>query len=189
MAGPMGSRCLGERIDFLPWLSEVMQVIASLEHGHQAAVDVPCGTCQLCCQRTRVPVTEEEAQDPDLKAVRDDTGWIIPKVGIDCIHLDNGCQIYDMRPATCRVFDCRKRIVANMADDRTQEMALKWDLSEWFTPENEIYINAIRLCASNFHAQFPEANISAIVSYAIVHWPEYLGIIHLASKENGRNGS
>lgn len=179
MASGRDSGYVGERIDFLPWLSGVMQVITSLESDpdSNAATSVDCGDCEICCTHSRVPVSEKEASNPALKAIWTDSGWIIPKDGTKCIHLKNGCEIYEDRPATCRAFDCRKRIIANMIDPHTLEMGKRWDLTHWFTDENEIFINAIRLAASNYHAQHPDKNISAIVSYAIMHWPEYLGIV------------
>jgi len=171
----METRCVME--DFLPWLSRVMQVIVELENGGEASADVPCGTCELCCHNTRVPVTDKEAENPKLKAVMTDRGWIIPKEGSKCIHLKNGCEIYTERPRTCRAFDCRKRLVTNMQDDHTKKMNEQWDLKEWETPENQIFLSSIRSAAATYHNQKPDATISQITSYAIVHWPEYLGVV------------
>ena len=156
-----------------------MQVITELENDpdSQAAVDVPCGTCQLCCHNTRVPVTDKEAENPALKAVLTNNGWIIPKNGTACIHLNNGCDIYEQRPRTCRAFDCRKRLVTNMQDDHTRKMNEKWNLKEWETPENDVFLRSIRTAAATYHIQRPDAKISEITSYAIVHWPEYLGVV------------
>jgi len=165
---------------FLPWLSEVMSVITQLQNDpdSDAAVNVPCGSCQLCCHHTRVQVTEKEAENPKLKAVLADKGWIIPKNGSACIHLtDQGCGIYEDRPITCRGFDCRKRLVTNMVDNHTLEMNKKWNMKEWETEENQIFLSAIRTAAATYHDRLPESTISEIVAYAIMHWPEYLGAI------------
>lgn len=173
----METRCVMEA--FLPWLSRVMQVITELENDpdSQVSANVPCGTCELCCHNTRVPVTDKEAENPALKAVMTDSGWIIPKKGTACIHLNNGCEIYDQRPRTCRAFDCRKRLVTNMQDDHTKKMNEQWNLKEWETPENQIFLSSIRSAAATYHNQKPDATISQITSYAIVHWPEYLGVV------------
>lgn len=157
-----------------------MQVVTALENDpdSQESADVPCGACQLCCHNTRVPVTEKEAEAPALKAVITDRGWIIPKEGKACIHLtESGCDIYDQRPITCRAFDCRKRLVTNMQDDHTIEMNKRWNLNEWEIEENQLFLQSIRSAAATYHNQFPDATISQITSYAIMHWPEYLGII------------
>ncbi len=83
--------------DFLPWLSDVLQTIYKLERDpdNKAAVEVPCGDCQICCHNSKVVVTAKEAKNLALEARRDvlkpgdgvET-WYIPKdESRACIHL------------------------------------------------------------------------------------------------------
>ncbi len=171
---------------FLPWLSGVMQIVH--EHGEnplaKSAASVNCDGCDLCCCNSNTLVTREEALNPVLKAEWldhsvpiQDSVWIIPKDELRrCIHLtETGCAIFDDRPSTCRVFDCRKRIVANMADIFTLKMAEQWDMSNWYTEENRLIISAIRNAALSYHKAKPSANISEITFYAIMNWGEFVG--------------
>lgn len=174
--------------DFLPWLSGVLQVIYQLEHGDtKAAVKVPCGTCTLCCQNNRTVLTDEEALNPVYEAVHDGQVWIIPKDNDDrCIHLGEGCNIFEDRPSVCRSFDCRKRIVAGMTDEFTLAMAEQWNMSRWYTEENTLFISAIRTAALNYQKADPEAGISKITAYAITHFQQYLGPVYLQMKEQSQ---
>jgi len=64
-----------------------------------------------------------------------------------------------------------------MQDDHTKEMNKRWDLNKWETEDNQIFLQSIKTAAATYHNQRPDATISQITSYAIMHWPEYLGII------------
>lgn len=67
--------------------------------------------CKAACCRLRFPLARQDVEEgvvqwelgrPYLNR-QDATGY--------CVHSDpqgRGCQIYDRRPATCRVFDCRR---------------------------------------------------------------------------------
>lgn len=178
--------------DFLPWLSQVMQVIHehSTDSSAKSAVSVNCDGCQICCCNSNVQVTDEEAENPVLQAdhrgsFSDGGYWVIPKDEDNrCIHLvETGCGIFDDRPSTCRVFDCRKRIVANMVDPFTLEMAEQWDMSPWYTEENRLFISAIRNTALAYHEAKPKANISEITAYAIMNWGEFVGPVWEAMKD------
>lgn len=46
-----------------------------------------CGDCTLCCTICKVP----ELDKPD---------------GVMCKHAGNGCEIYEERPESCRVWTC-----------------------------------------------------------------------------------
>lgn len=172
-------------VDFLPWLSSVLQVIYKLEHGLSVSADVPCGTCTLCCEgQIRTVLQDNEVEHPLYEAVKDGSTWIIPKdENKRCIHLgSNGCNIHASRPGVCRSFDCRKRMVANMADPATLEMAKQWDMSRWHIEENDLFIAAIRSAALNYQKADPGAGISKITAYAITHFQQYLGPVYLRMK-------
>ncbi len=178
--------------DFLPWLSDVLKLLYRLEvtpDDREASLNIPCGDCTLCCQHYRVPLLESE-WGHIYKAVEDKPGeWIIPqRPDGSCTHLVDGkCQIYEQRPTTCRMFDCRERIVANLSDKHTREMTLQWDMSRWYKSENRVIITAIRVAARNYGKLIPSTGIAAITSYAMWHFGEYLGAVYLAIEKEKRN--
>lgn len=72
---------------------------------------VPCGECRKCCRDFQaVPVLDK---DKDRYPYKTEQIGGIPilkrKANGDCFYLEeSGCTIHEHRPATCRVFDCRK---------------------------------------------------------------------------------
>lgn len=81
-------------------------------------VDVPCGDCVACCTSSQfVHIGPDEratlARIPDhvvFPAPGAPPGWVV--LGYDerghCpMFVDGGCSIYDVRPRTCRSYDCR----------------------------------------------------------------------------------
>lgn len=94
-------------------------------------VDVPCGSCTLCCEKLSPYLTVEEIQsgaypislvnpndpsDPEAGPVI----ALYRKVSGGCgMLIDGKCSIYDTRPKACRQFDCRRGhhpIIPNMVD-------------------------------------------------------------------------
>jgi Fe-S-cluster containining protein len=83
-------------------------------------VDVPCGSCTLCCEKLSPFLTVEEIQsglyplsllnpedpsDPNLGPII----VLYRKIDGGCgMLIDNKCSIYETRPKACRQFDCRK---------------------------------------------------------------------------------
>lgn len=79
--------------------------------------DVPCESvnCTECCERLSPFLTEEEflsgnyiytllnSGDPEKPVIA------IPRTEHGCIYLNQfkKCTIYDIRPKSCRQFDCR----------------------------------------------------------------------------------
>lgn len=97
-------------------------------------IDVPCGTCTLCCERLTPNLTPEEISSglyplsltqPSAEQLAEN-----PKLGpIVTLHrhrnggcamfVDGACTIYAHRPRACRQFDCRQNHhprIPNMAD-------------------------------------------------------------------------
>ena len=80
-------------------------------------VDVPCGSCRLCCRISAVFLREDEYADYDwswcVRTGADGQNRAIGRVltrkpNGDCVYLsDSGCSIHDHAPKTCREFDCR----------------------------------------------------------------------------------
>ena len=94
-------------------------------------VDVPCGTCTLCCRVHFVFLHEDEYDQYEW-------GWCLRngdptkpigrvlnrKPDGSCVYLgDSGCTIHDSAPKVCREFDCR---VLFMRSDRNgRRLAIK----------------------------------------------------------------
>ena len=80
-------------------------------------VTLPCGSCSLCCKREFIVLDEDEGDDPTLYDPEMLYTMPLPygpafalahKPNGDCIALGpQGCTIYEIRPAVCRLFDCR----------------------------------------------------------------------------------
>ena len=115
--------------DFASWLSAMQAALRD-----DSDVRVPCGDCTACCTSSQfVPIGPDET----------DTLAHIPKkllfpaprlpghylLGYDerghCPMLVDGrCSIYDHRPRTCRVYDCRIFAATGLdvgADDPTKD--------------------------------------------------------------------
>ena len=81
-----------------------------------------CAGCTACCRGQLVVLVEEDgdqaqyetvplegAGDPTLRQLKN-------KVDGSCTYLtDQGCSIYDRRPAMCRSFDCRLLVRSALA--------------------------------------------------------------------------
>ena len=86
--------------------------------------DVPCGTCTKCCEVLTPFLTPEEVSSGlyPLSLIQPDKKMLLenPNVGPlvamfkksptgGCsMFIDGKCSIYDIRPKSCRQFDCRK---------------------------------------------------------------------------------
>lgn len=96
---------------------------------------VPCGSCQLCCKGQDVflfpgedanglpivpgiiPASFGRAARPAMRLTQKPNG--------DCAHLGpDGCTVYDQRPRTCRIFDCREHYFLPSAERRRIEAVL-----------------------------------------------------------------
>lgn len=81
-------------------------------HSDQPLSDVLCGDCTKCCSLSPL-LTPEEFESGQYIYTFVDAGNGNPTVAIPntekgCIYFDQKCTIYDRRPRSCRVFDCRK---------------------------------------------------------------------------------
>ena len=112
--------------DFAPWLRAMR---AALQLGHDA--DVPCGDCCACCTTAHfVHIGAAEADTlahvpPALlfSAPGHAPGTVL--MGHDerghCPLLEHClCSIYEHRPLTCRVYDCRVFAAAGIDADRDE---------------------------------------------------------------------
>lgn len=95
-------------------------------------VDVPCGSCTACCRSSRFVHVGPDEQVA-LAAIPGEllfpapgwpAGWKV--MGYDdqgrCPMLgDRGCTIYEHRPRTCRTFDCRALVAADLMEQLEKE--------------------------------------------------------------------
>jgi Fe-S-cluster containining protein len=71
-----------------------------------------CGGCTACCRNVRVEVSSSEAQGLDTILIRREdmpisTRMLRQRDNGECVYLGpKGCEIYERRPAMCRVFHC-----------------------------------------------------------------------------------
>jgi uncharacterized protein len=98
---------------FSAWLRRVRRALRTGE-----AVAVPCGDCRGCCTSSYF-VHIDADETASLAAVPDELKFPVPGqesggavLGYDrrghCPMFDgHGCSIYERRPRTCRVYDCR----------------------------------------------------------------------------------
>jgi len=74
-----------------------------------ARARVSCATCEACCCRLQVLLSEDDLGVPFDMCERDRWGGLVMKREPDgwCIALDRNtlrCSIYERRPRTCREF-------------------------------------------------------------------------------------
>lgn len=118
---------------------------------------VPCGSCTACCVHGRVllyppidrPETYAHHREPDgsLALERHPDGH--------CLYLHEGvCLIYARRPLTCRVFDCRALLVADVASPPAVYAAAadKFDVV-LKAPLDRSFVLAARRAVRLLHAQ------------------------------------
>lgn len=110
MTAPGGPRPAGE---FGAWLTGMRAAL----RGDQDS-DVPCDGCTACCTSSQfVHVTPEDVEalaviPPELlfPAPGQPAGHYVmgyDQEGCCPMFVDGGCSIYEHRPRTCRVYDCR----------------------------------------------------------------------------------
>jgi uncharacterized protein len=99
-------------IDTAKWLADTRAAIAG-----RLDADVACGTCTACCTASQFVHIAPDEHDA-LRAIPAALRFPAPGrpghqlLGYDadgrCPMLgDDGCTIYDVRPRTCRTYDCR----------------------------------------------------------------------------------
>lgn len=126
--------------NFSVWLSNIR---ASFKNS--TAVEVPCGDCRACCKSSLfVHIASDETQTIN----RIDKRLLFPTPGLpegnfilgfssngQCpVFKQNACSIYEFRPVTCRLFDCRIFKAAGLeADSYLKEIisqqAERWEFS------------------------------------------------------------
>ena len=100
----------------------------------EADSDVPCGTCTACCTSSQfVHIEPDEVStlafipaELLFPAPGQPHGHVLMGYDQDgnCpMYVDGGCSIYEHRPRTCRVYDCRLFAALGRVNDDTPQIA------------------------------------------------------------------
>ena len=123
--------------EFGEWLSSMRTALRG-----DGVSDVPCGNCTACCTSSQfVHIEPDEAAalaripaELLFPAPRMPKGHVL--MGYDerghCPMLvEGGCSIYDDRPRTCRVYDCRVFAAAGLRVDDDEKVAIDRQIRRW----------------------------------------------------------
>jgi Fe-S-cluster containining protein len=94
---------------------------------------VSCRSCRACCiefvETSLLPGDSDEGLDVE---VRDGRRFLKKKANGECVHLqEGGCSVYEHRPSSCRVFDCRDFAVGRQSNPELpllSEAIAQWSL-------------------------------------------------------------
>lgn len=140
---------------FGPWLERTLQSLDG-----RAEADVPCGTCDACCSSRQFVHIEPDEVDALAHVPAElrfpapglPPGWVVlpydaagrcPMLG------DHGCTIYDHRPRTCRIYDCRIFTAAGIEPDDDQPLVAA-QVRRWrfeLQGDDAVLLEAIRATA------------------------------------------
>jgi len=141
--------------EFGAWLDAMRRALR-----READADVPCGDCCACCATAHFV---HVGPDEPATLARVPRGLLFPAPGMPAGHLllpydgrgrcpmlgdDGRCAIYDQRPLTCRVYDCRVFAAAGLDADREQitRRARRWRFA-CPAPEDAERLAAVRAAA------------------------------------------
>ena len=123
--------------DFSAWVVEMQGALRG-EHGS----DVPCGSCTACCTSSQfVHIGPDETDTLShipvallFPAPRMPRGHVL--LGYDerghCpMLIDDKCSIYEHRPRTCRVYDCRVFPAAGLRVDDEDKALIDRQVQRW----------------------------------------------------------
>jgi Fe-S-cluster containining protein len=144
--------------EFSSWLGQMRVAL-----GGRGASDVPCDGCTACCtsaQFVHIEPNETDTLDhipPELlfPAPGRPDGHML--LGYDerghCPMLGNsGCSIYEYRPRTCRVYDCRVFSATRVEIDEPAKAGVARRSRRWrfrfASPDAEVRAEAVRAAAS-----------------------------------------
>jgi len=117
-------------------------------HGMARALDgaadaeVPCDGCTACCTSAQFVHVEPDEHDA---LARIPSGLLFPAPGLPTGHLvmgyderghcpmlvDGQCSIYDVRPRTCRTYDCRIFTATGIEVDDERQHAIAARTRRW----------------------------------------------------------
>jgi Fe-S-cluster containining protein len=132
---------------------------------------VPCGDCNACCRGAYfIHVQPHEADS--LAAIPE--ALVFPAPGRPTGHrvlgfdehgrcpmlVDEGCSIYEARPATCRTYDCRVFAATGLAEPGSDKAAIMARARRWrfsYADESAARAHAALMEGARFLAQSSEA--------------------------------
>ncbi len=123
--------------DFSSWITDMRAAI----RGERGA-DVPCGNCTACCTSSQFVHIEPDESDT---LSRIPVELLFPAPGLPTGHVvlgyderghcpmlvDSKCTIYQHRPRTCRVYDCRIFPAAGVAIDDDNKIEIAQQVRRW----------------------------------------------------------
>jgi len=151
--------------DFATWLVDTRAAL----RGERAA-DVPCGSCTACCTASQfIHVGPDEVDT--LEHIPDQL--LFPAPGLPQGHvllgydehgrcpmlIDNRCSIYEQRPRTCRTYDCRVFVAADVdpLDDGVAKTLVAQQVRQWqfsFADDaDRVQLDAVRAAAASLRDQ------------------------------------
>jgi hypothetical protein len=123
--------------DFSSWVTDMQGALRG-EHGSA----VPCGNCTACCTSSQFVHIEPDEADTISRipaellfpAPRMPRGHVL--MGYDerghCpMLIDDKCSIYEHRPRTCRVYDCRVFPAAGVTIDDPDKALIDQQAHRW----------------------------------------------------------
>ena len=171
--------------DFSAWLARMREALRS-----GAGTDVPCGECCACCSTAHFVHVGPDERDVLALVPRE---LQFPAPGLPAGHVvlphdergrcpmlgeDGSCTIYDHRPRTCRVYDCRVFAAAGVDADREAitRQSRRWRFTYPASEDGEEH-EAVRAAArflrdhaAAFTAGFvPDAPRLAVLAVASCH--------------------
>jgi Fe-S-cluster containining protein len=122
---------------FPVWLDGMLAALRG-----EADADVPCGSCTACCTSSQfVHVAPDETATlaripPELRfpAPGLPPGHVVlpyDERGHCPMLVDGACSIYDDRPRTCRIYDCRIFPAAGVEPDPETQPAIAARVAGW----------------------------------------------------------
>jgi uncharacterized protein len=149
-----------------PWCLAMQRALEG-----EADSDVPCGGCTACCRSFQFVHIDPDETDAIahipaellFPAPQRPRGHLV--MGYDdegrCPMLgDGGCTIYQHRPRTCRMYDCRVFAAAGVEPDDDERGAIRERVRRWrfrvATDADEVARDALR-AATAFLRAHPEA--------------------------------
>ena len=144
--------------DFASWVKNMQGALRG-----ELGSDVPCGSCTACCTSSQFVHIEPDEQDT-LSHIPSELLFPAPRMprghvllGYDerghCPMLvDDKCSIYEHRPRTCRVYDCRVFPAAGVAIEDADKVligqrAKRWRFS-YATDDGRVRHEAVRAAAT-----------------------------------------
>ena len=121
--------------DFSAWLARMRAALRT-----RSDTDVPCGSCCACCSTSHFVHVAPDERDVLALVPRE---LRFPAPGLPAGHVvlpydergrcpllaaDGRCSIYEHRPRTCRVYDCRVFAAAGIEADRD---AIRAQVRRW----------------------------------------------------------